>query len=121
MIAAEGYQHILHFAARDRTPIPTALARITVCTVYAAALSDLSGEVSAALKAGEIDWVLLFSTRSAVAFAAACPDRSRVSIAAISDGVLRAAGSGWRNAVTATTTSELAILAAAGLTCDKQA
>lgn len=121
MIAAEGYQNILHLAARDRTPIPTALARITACTVYAAELTDLSGEAGAALNAGEIDWILLFSTRSAVAFAAACPDRSRVSIAAISDDVLRAAGSGWRNAVTASTTNELAILAAAGLTCDKQA
>lgn len=120
MIAAEGFRHILHLAARDRTPVPPQFANITVCTVYAAEIGGLSAEAVAALHAGEIDWALLFSTRSATEFAAACPERERVSIAAISEDVLAAAGSGWRNAVQATATSELAVLAAAGLTCDKQ-
>lgn len=120
LIAAEGHRHILHLAARDRTQVPPQIADIVVCTVYAAEIGGLSAEATAALRAGEIDWALLFSTRSATEFAAACPDRARVSIAAISEKVLLAAGSGWRTAVQASVTSERAVLAAAGLTCDKQ-
>lgn len=120
MIASEGYRHILHLAARDRTPIPAGLGTITVCTVYAAVPGGLSDEAIAALRVGEIDWALLFSKRSASEFATVCPDRERVSVAAISETVLTAAGSGWRKAVWANAPNALAVLAAAGLTCDKQ-
>ena len=120
MIAAQGHRHILHLAARDRTPIPDGIAKLTVCTVYRTELCGLSTEATAALRAGEIDWALLFSARSATEFAAVCPDRERLSVAAISQAALSAAGSGWRKAVAATAASEFAVLAAAGLTCDKQ-
>ena len=119
MITAQGHHHILHLAARDRTPMPPELATMTACTVYTAEVGELSDEALTALNAGEIDWVLLFSRRSAIEFGAACPNRAAVSVAAISEDVATAAGSGWRNMVIATEASELAVLAAAGLTCDK--
>ena len=119
MIIAEGHQHILHLAARDRTPVPPEVATMTTCTVYAAEAGDLSDEALSALNAGEIDWVLLFSKRSATEFKAACRNRASVSVAAISADVATAAGPGWRNLVIAAEASELAVLAAAGLTCDK--
>lgn len=120
-MVADGRKRILRIVARDATAIPDYDAEITECVVYAADLGGLTDEAVAALKAGEIDWVLLFSARTAMHFASIWPDRNGLSIAAISPQVLDAAGWGWRDGVCGDDSSEAGTLAAAGLTCDREA
>ncbi len=115
-VAADGFRHVLHLAGRDRVEVPGVTARI----VYAAEPAPLSDEAVAALAAGRIDWILLFSARTAAQFACLWADRNALSAAAISPAVLAAAGSGWRRIVAATEPSEAGVLAAAGLSCDKR-
>ena len=123
--AAAGCCTLLQLAGEDRTvlPVPDGLT-LDVATVYAARLvADLPDAARDALAAGRVDWVLLFSTRSAVHFAARNDahgfDRAAVSVAALSAKVLTAAGTGWCAAVAAVTPDTAALLAAAGLACDK--
>jgi uroporphyrinogen-III synthase len=118
-VAAAGFTELLHLAGEDRTPvvIPAGLAVYTR-TVYRARLLPL-----AALPA--VDWVLLYSARSAGHFAAECDrlrvDRATVAIAGLSAGIIAAAGPGWRAMLASPGPSEDALLAAIGATCHKDA
>ncbi len=116
-MAADGLARVLHLAGEDVTPLkrPSGLA-IVRRIVYRAPLVSL-----AALPA--VDWVLLYSPRTAAHFAAEidrlAADRADIGIAAISAAALDAAGSGWGRAVAAAMPTEAALLAAIGATCDK--
>lgn len=126
LLAAVAARHrrVLHLAGADRTAAaPPPGLEVVVRTVYEAQLAPLTAEAATALRAGAVDWALLFSTRSAAHFAACHDalgaDRARLSIAAISPAALAAAGAGWARAVAAATPTEAGILAASGLSCDK--
>lgn len=112
---------VLHLCGRDVTPDAVAATRVPV---YAAGLAGMTDAALAALRAGAIDRVLLFSSRTARQFAAECDrhglDRAAIGIAAISAKTLAAAGPGWRDAVAATDMTDAGVLAAAGLLCDKR-
>ena len=114
-VAAAGVASILHLTGEDRTPviIPAGLA-VATCTVYRARLLPL-----AALPA--VDWVLLYSPRSAAHFAAELQrlsvSLSTVNVAAISGATLASAGPGWRATAVATEPTEDALLAAIGISC----
>ena len=116
-MAGDGVTSALHLAGEDRTPVtlPAGLA-LTVVTVYRAALQPL-----AALP--PVDWVLLYSARTAAHFAAEAgrlgAARGELAVAAISPAVLAAAGPGWGRAVAAATPDEDALLAAIGVTWQK--
>lgn len=125
-IAAAGFAEVLHLAGADRTtsPVPPGLT-VVVRTVYAAALCDLTAAVLAALAAGTIDLVPLYSPRSAAHFAAEVDrggvDRAAVRLAALSPTVAAAAGPGWREVVVAAAPHEDALFDEALRLCDKLA
>jgi uroporphyrinogen-III synthase len=112
VIAAE-FAEILHLAGEDRAAavVPAGLS-VLVCPVYRARLLPL-----AAVPA--VDWVLLYSPRSAAHFADEVDrlgqPRDGLAIAAISAATLAAAGPGWRATAVAATPDEDALLAALGL------
>lgn len=112
-VAAAGFTTILHLAGADRTPVvvPAGLA-IETRTVYRARLLPLP-------TLPDVDWVLLYSPRTAAHFAAEVSrlNKPRGAIAAISPAALAAAGPGWRRAVAATRPDEDALLAAIGVPC----
>lgn len=123
---AARHRHVLHLAGTDRTAVtPPPGLEVVVRAVYDARLRPLTGDAAAALRSGDLDWALLFSTRTAGHFAAlhdaVGADRARLSVGAISAAALEAAGGGWRIATAATTPTEAGILAACGLSCDKSA
>jgi uroporphyrinogen-III synthase len=93
--------------------VPAGLA-VTICTVYRARLHPLP-----ALPA--VDWVLLYSQRSAAHFAGEVDRllaaRRDIAIAAISAATLAAAGPGWRTAAVAAHPDEDGLLAATGISC----
>ena len=114
-IAAMGLGDVLHLAGADRTgmTVPDGL-RIATRIVYCAAAQPLPSLPA-------VDWVLLYSPRTAGLFAAECDrlehPRAGVAIAAISVAALAAAGPGWARAVAAATPDEAALLAAIGAAC----
>lgn len=114
-VAAAGLVSIVHLSGEDRTlvVVPAGLA-VATRTVYRAQLLPL-----ATLPA--VDWVLLYSPRSAAHFAAEVErlgvGRSTVSVAAISTATLAAAGDGWHATAVATEPTEDALLAAIGIPC----
>jgi uroporphyrinogen-III synthase len=118
-VAAAGFASLLHLAGEDRTPVvvPAGLA-VTTRNVYRARLVPL-----VALPA--VDWVLLYSPRSAAHFAAEVrrlsADVGRIGVAAISAATLAAAGPGWRATAVASEPNEDALLAAIGVSCDEGA
>lgn len=123
-VAAAGHRRVLHLAGAHRTDAAApASLQLVVRAVYEAKLVALTDEAQAALRDGALDWVLIFSTRTAAQFAAQVDalgiDRSPLSIAAISPAALAAAGPGWRRGIAAPTPTEAGILAASGLSCDK--
>lgn len=123
---AARHRHVLHLAGTDRTAVTPPLGlEVVVRAVYDARLRPLTDDAAAALRSGDLDWVLLFSTRTAGHFAALHDaigaDRARLSVGAISAAALEAAGDGWRIATAAATPTEAGILAACGLSCDKSA
>ena len=113
--AAAGVASLLHLAGEDLTPVlvPAGL-RIITRTVYRARLLPL-----AALP--RLDWVLLYSPRSAAHFAAESDRlgaaRGALGVAAISAATLAAAGTGWRATAVAAAPTEDALLAAIGISC----
>lgn len=123
-VAASGVGRALHLTGTHRTEaaVPAGL-QVVARAVYEARLSNLTPDAAAALHAGSIDWVLLFSSRTAAHFARLHDSlgvpRAASSVAAISAAALERAGPGWRRAVAAQTPNEAGILAAAGLACDK--
>lgn len=114
-LAAAGMSEVLHLAGEDRTPVtlPPGL-RVTTATVYRAVLQPLPAVPA-------VDWVLLYSSRTAGHFGAECDRigqaRAALAIAAISPAVRTAAGPGWRIAVAAAAPNEEALLAATGVSC----
>ncbi|GGE10449.1 uroporphyrinogen III methyltransferase [Polymorphobacter glacialis] len=117
--AANGLTDILHLAGAHRTPaeVPPGLT-VETLVVYHARLMPLSVTPDA-------DWVLLYSPRTAAHFAAECDrlgfPRAAIAIAAVSEAVGAAAGSGWRAVALAGHPAEEALLAAIGATCQKAA
>lgn len=109
--------HVLHLAGEDRTNVvlPPGLS-LTTAIVYRARLLSLDTIPA-------VDWVLLYSTRTAAHFATECDRigaaRSGVAIAAISEPALAAAGPGWSGAIAASSPDEDALLAAIAASCQK--
>jgi len=116
---------LLHLAGANRTrATPPAGLSVAVSTVYQARrASQLPASAITALAAGQIDVVLLYSTRTAQSFAAlidsAGLSRDGLHIAALSPKTAAAAGTGWGRISVATTPTQPALFAAAGLVCDK--
>lgn len=113
-IAAAGFGRLLHLAGVDRTPvIPPPNLAITVTPVYRARLQALPA-------IPPVDWVLLYSVRTAAHFAAECArlghPRAAIRIAGLSTAVAAAAGPGWAATAIAAAPSESALLAAIGAT-----
>lgn len=124
IVAAAGLTRTLHLAGVDRVAVayPPGLI-VEVREVYAAVLVDLAPAVVAALAAGEIDVVPLYSPRSAEAFAQAVDvagiRRETLRLVAISPAAAAAAGTGWRSVAVAAVPSDEALFAAAAMVCDK--
>ena len=113
LAARAGFVSMLHLAGADRSPavVPLGL-RVAVRTVYVADLAD-------SLPADCGDLALLYSTRTADAFAALFEgERAELDVAALSHGVALALGAGWRSVAVAREPHEDALFAAAGLTCE---
>ncbi len=115
VIAAAGVETLLHLAGADRTAmVVPARVRLTTCIVYRAVVQPLADLPA-------VDWVLLYSPRTAAHFASECDRlaaaRASIAIAAISPAALAAAGAGWARAVAATSPDEDALLAAIGVSC----
>lgn len=116
-LAAAGFTEVLHLAGSDRTEValPPGL-RLQVAVVYRARLVPLA-------TLPVVDWVLLYSARTAAHFAAESDRlgaaRGTMSIAAISPAALAAAGQRWRHAVAAAAPGEDALLAAIGIAWQK--
>ena len=122
LAASHGVTRALHLAGEDRidSDVPPGLT-LDVATVYRAVAVALSEGAAAALAEGQIDLVLLFSPRTARIFAYGCDTavRAGTAIAALNPAVAAAAGPGWQSVITAPEPNEAALLAAAGLTCEK--
>lgn len=110
-----GVASVLHLAGEDLTAkvVPAAL-RVVTRTVYRARLVPL-------VAVPGLDWVLLYSPRSAAHFAAEADRlgaaRAALGVAAISAATLAAAGEGWRAMAVASAPTEDALLAAIGISC----
>lgn len=122
--AAAGLSRVLHLTGRDRTAVVLQSGLTVVAVpVYRARLVSLADAAVQALEEGGIDAVLLASARTARHFAAECDrlglDRATIAIAAISPAVAAAAGPGWRAVAVAAAPNDTALLAAAGVACDK--
>ena len=116
-VAAAGITALLHLAGEDRTLVVIpAVLQVDTRSVYRARLLPLVGVPA-------VDWVMLYSARTAGHFAAECDrlgiDRATIAIAALSAGIITAAGTGWRATRAAPAPSEAALLAAIGATCHK--
>jgi uroporphyrinogen-III synthase len=113
----------LRLAGEDRTPVETR-AELVPVTLYRARFTEgFTAEAAAALGRNEIDWALLFSSRSATRFASLVDSggyaRARLSVGALSPAIAKAAGTGWRTIVAAPEPTTTALLTATGLACDK--
>lgn len=113
--AAAGMTSLLHLAGTDLTPVVTPAGLIVITrTVYRARLLPLAAVPG-------LDWVLLYSPRSAAHFAAEADRlgaaRRAIGVAAISAATLAAAGEGWHAAAVAAAPNEDALLAAIGISC----
>ncbi|QYE35744.1 uroporphyrinogen-III synthase [Polymorphobacter sp. PAMC 29334] len=123
-VAAARLTRILHLAGVDRiiAAFPPGLS-VEVREVYAAVPVDLPPAVVAALAAGAIDVVPLYSPRSAGAFSCAVDAagiaRNTLRLVAISPAAAAAAGAGWRSVAIAAAPTDDALFAAAAVVCDK--
>ena len=111
--ARAGTTRLLHLAGRDHVALPGT----TQVVVYA---SEALPRRSAELAAAEDAVALLHSPRAARVFAALLPvPPAHVRIAALSDAVAAAAGSGWARCLVADARSDAALVdAAAALAID---
>ncbi len=115
-IAAAGFASVLHLAGSDRVPVvvPTGLEIVTRL-LYRARRQPLADFAA--------DCVLLFSPRTAAHFAAECDRlghaRAGIAIAAISQAVALAAGTGWAGIAVAASPDEAALLATLPPACNK--
>ncbi|KQT35394.1 hypothetical protein ASG29_02075 [Sphingomonas sp. Leaf412] len=106
--AAAAWPRLLHLAGRERV----AMRGVTAVTVYAA---DPLALPDGALAAAVDGVVLLHSPRAAARFAALSQGlpRDRIRIAALSDAVARAAGTGWARIAVAPHPDDAALAAVA--------
>jgi uroporphyrinogen-III synthase len=128
-IARHRPKHILFMSGADErgdivSELAAAKVRATRSIVYRAALATaFSDDARAALAAHALDIALLFSPRSASAFAKLSHDvtgfdRSKLTIACLSDAVAEAAGGNWATVHVAAAPTTKDILECAGLLCD---
>lgn len=119
---AAGMRRLLHLTGRDHTTLGPVDCAIERHIVYRAdALTHLPARALEALQNGSI--ALLHSPRAAHIFAElldeAGIERDRVRIAAFSNAVARAAGTGWQQIAIAAQPTDQALLAAAARLCDQ--
>lgn len=124
LMAADGIGSAVHLAGREHHAVAAVRPLIRTVIVYAAdPVERLDPRTTAALAAGAVDQVLLYSARAARHFAALVDaaelKRSRIALAAISPAAAKAAGEGWRSTAIAAAPSEDHLFAACGLLCDK--
>lgn len=106
---------LLHLTGEDRIA-PTASGRITTVIVYRARQCDdvdLSGVGRCV--------ALVHSLRAARRLAELMPDRSEITVAAISEAAAEATGSGWAQVAIADAPSDQALLALAARLCNSSA
>jgi uroporphyrinogen-III synthase len=116
VMEADGVARALHPCGADHITLEPARMRISRLPVYEAkAVETLPAEAKAALAGDAV--ALLHSARAATLFGALVPDRSRVSVAAISPRTARAVGSGWRRVAVAAEPRDHALLALAAKLC----
>lgn len=104
---ARGYHRLLHLAGRDRAPTGDG---VTAITVYASEVVDIPD--ASFVRTGD-QLVLIHSARAARAFAARRTDRSRTTIAALSQAVADAVGTGWAGVIVADVPTDDALVAIA--------
>jgi uroporphyrinogen-III synthase len=92
---AAGVRHALHLAGRERTVQPGGIVA-DIRTVYASDTVPVKVEDAAKL-AGAI--VLVQSARAGARLAEIVADRSSITLVAVSDGAVEAAGKGWEKVV----------------------
>ncbi len=125
-LATTGFRRLLHLAGRDHVdsvlPQGVTLERRIVYRIDL--VPALDADACDALRAGAIDWVLLYSPRTARHFAALADaaglPRDRIALAAISANAAQATGAGWRQMAIATRPTEAGLLAIAGLSCNSE-
>lgn len=120
-MADDGIGRALHLCGADRIQGHDERIGIEERVVYAVdAASALSARAREAIEAGAL--VLLHSPRAAAVFAALCDeaglDRRRISLAAISEAAVRAAGPGWARALQAPEPRGQALLEVAAKLCE---
>lgn len=116
VMEADGIARALHPCGADHVTLEPASMRIARLPVYEAqAVKTLPPEAEGVL--AEETVALLHSARAATLFGALVPDRSRVTVAAISPRTARAAGSGWRRLAVAAEPRDHALLALAVKLC----
>ena len=117
---------LLHLVGRDQTEIIRAPSlRVETRIVYAAELvPHFTPEVAAALRAGQIDAVLLYSPRTARHFAtiydALAVPRAQLILGALSPAIAAAAGAGWADVAIAAVPSAESLFAAVHLACARR-
>lgn len=122
--AAHGVRSMLHLAGRDHRDTEHPAIRLERRIVYAAEpISHFDATTEAALRAGAIDWALLYSPRAARHFAALVDrlsiPRATLRLVALSPAVAEAAGQEWREVRSAVRSDEQALFAALPGLCEK--
>jgi len=118
---------LLHLVGRDQIYVPVApTLQVETCVVYAAELiAHFTPEAEAALRAGQIDAVLLYSPRTAQHFAhlydALGLARSQIIIGALSPAIAQAAGDGWADVAVAIHPENELLFTAVHLACARRA
>lgn len=116
----EAGHRLLHLAGEHRTQIAHVRQSITTVIVYRSSTVDNPG-----LRDAEGNVVALHSQRAARRVADLTAgfslDRSRISLAAISEAVAAAAGAGWQSCAAAERIDDSSLLALAKTMCDKPA
>lgn len=116
-IRSDGVRRLLHLAGEDRTPFDARGVTLIERIVYAAEPIDPAPDLGEVLARCPV--VLLHSTRAALAFAGIVDAaRGTIRIAAISAGVLDAAGGGWDQSAASLAPDDDALLAVAARLCD---
>nr|WP_255536316.1 uroporphyrinogen-III synthase [Pacificimonas pallii] len=123
--AARGVRSALHLCGRDLTDaaVPPGMTIRHVMT-YAAEACPLSADAIDALRGGKVDLTLLYSSRTAARFASEVDRlairRGAQAVVLIGPALETVIGSGWKDVRIAAMPNEDALLAAAGLLCERQ-
>lgn len=114
MIAAAGFERVLHPCGRDHLPVEQAGIAIERRIVYAAepvARAPFDGPAVA----------MIHSARAGARFAGLARDRSSIAVAAISAAAAEAAGEGWAAKAVAAAPRDQALLELAAKLCNSDA